>query len=418
LLVSQVHSILRSAISSGTSRNYRPYEEVWASFLSDRFAGVDTLLHRLAEKEKRGILVLFVQHLSSNNLNIRSGMAALRNLFRTCLEDTKVFDDASVLAARDSCRPNPRVVSLAKEVRLRLPVPFELVRALRTTLWLGDSTVDNKMTYLGILLAYCLCLRVGEYAHDSDSRGKHSIRNEDVYLKCKDNIQRRPWEFSEQSSFEVTTVMIILRSSKVDNTGRGRYEYISPETELHIECLRDLTWWVKNSKTARGEPFLSRYQVFKGKLSYKVLTREMISSALKVGATSLGLDESRISSHSLKIGGPSDMRAAGLGDEAIRRKTKHTSDASLGYQLSSKRDAGPLTVASQGLGLSIAEVSNLFPAKKKGCPTISGDIKKMVFRVNWPISQSAVDSDMALNSDGGLTSSSSGKGILNSSEYE
>jgi len=334
------------------------------------------------------------------------------------MEDIKLFDDATVLAARDSCRSDPRTVSLAKETRIRLPVPFDLVLALRVRLWLGDSTIDSKMTYLGILLAYCLCLRVGEYAHDSDSKGKHSIRNEDVYFTCKDTIQRRPWEFNEQSVFEVTTVLIILRSSKVDNTGRGRYEYISPDTPLHVECLSDLTWWVKNSQSAPGDPLLSRFQDYKGKLRYKALSREMVSLALKEGATLLGLDESRISSHSLKIGGPSDMRAAGFGDEAIRRKSKHASDASLGYQMSSKRDVGPLTIASQGLGLTVEEVKSLLPAKRKGCPTVSGDLTKMILKVKWPKSQSAVIPDVNLKSGGGLTSSSSGKGILNSLEYE
>ena len=414
--MSQVQSILKNAISSGTRRNYQQYEEVWSNFLSDRFAGVDTLLCNQTEKGKRGILVLFVQHLSSSNMGVRSGMAALRNMFRIGLEDTKIFDDASVLAARDSCRPDPRTVSLAKETRLRLPVPFELVKVLRMSLWLDDSgNLDRKMTYLGIMLAYCLCLRVGEYAHDSDSRGKHSIRNEDVYLLCKDLVQRRPWEFSEHSKYEVVSVLLILRSSKVDNTGRGRYEYIYPDSELHVEFLGDLIWWVRNSSSKPEEPFLSRYQDVRGKLSYKVLTREMITTALKEGATSIGLDSTRISSHSLKIGGPSDMRAAGFGDEAISRKSKHASDASLGYQMSSKRDVGPLTVASQGLGLSVKEVANLLPLKRR---VINGDPKKLILKLKRPLLESAVISDNTLNSDGGLTCSSSGKGILNSSEYK
>jgi len=78
--------------------------------------------------------------------------------------------------------------------------------------------------------------------------------------------------------------------------------------------MDDLIWWVKNSCSKPEDPFLSRYQDNKGKLRYKVLAREMISLTLKDGARSLDLDDSSISSHSLKISGPSDMRAAGFGD--------------------------------------------------------------------------------------------------------
>jgi len=144
----------------------------------------------------------------------------------------------------------------------------------------------------------------------------------------------------------------------------------------------------------------------------------MASLALKKGAASLGLDESRISSHYLKIGGPSDMHATCFGDDAIRRKSKQASDASLGYQMSSKRDVGPLITASQGLGLTVEDVRVYYLLNEKGGrPTVSGDTK-MILKVEWPKSQSAGIPDVNLKPGGGLPSSSSGKGILNYFEYE
>jgi len=66
----------------------------------------------------------------------------------------------------------------------------------------------------------------------------------------------------------------------------------------------------------------------------------MISSASKLGATSLGLNESRIFSHSLKIGGLSV-----IGDDAFKRKIKFVGHVPW-LSVASKRDVSPLTVAS------------------------------------------------------------------------
>jgi hypothetical protein len=265
------------------------------------------------------------------------------------------------------------------------------------------------MVYLGVMIAYSLCLRVGEYAHDSSVKGKHCIKNEDVYFLCLDGVQRAPWELRLSLDAEVTSVMIIIRSSKTDKTGRGRYEYIYPATTLHQQLLLDLTWWARNSLSASGENFLSRYQDYRGKLSYKVLTREMISKALKEGATNLGIDSTQISTHSLKIGGPSDMRAAGIGDEQIKRKTKHMSDASLGYQMASHNDVDPLAVASANLGLTANDVKGLLPLKSLRVTELRDEGRNLILRLKRPKFRTGPDE--LESGGGGVTTLSSEEGI-------
>ena len=205
-----------------------------------------------------------------------------------------------------------------------------------------------------------------------------------MYFLCVDGVQRFSWELRMNPSVEVSSIMIIIRSSKTDKTGRGRYEYVHPVTSLHQQLIVDLTWWARNSLSGSGENFLSRYREYQGRLSHKVLTREMVSSALKTGAVTLGIDAARISSHSLKIGGPSDMRAAGVGDEQIRRKTKHLSEASLGYQMASHKDIDPLVVASEKLGLTAKDVQGLLPVKKGVAVKRSGDGDELVLRLKRP----------------------------------
>ena len=408
-LVCQIHMILQKAISAGTNRGYEPFEEVWLSFIESRFEGTDIFLSGWGEKDKRGVLVLFVDYLRGQRMSVSVGMAAVRHLFRSHLEDVSIFADACVQGAREACRPDPREVSLAKEQNLRLPVPFELIVELRRKFWEGSRDVDDRMTYLGIMLAYSLCLRVGEYAHDSGTKGKHCMRNDDIYFLCEDGVQRSPSELRLSQDAGVSSVMIIIRSSKTDTTGRGRYEYVHPVTTLHQQLLVDLTWWARNSLSGSGENFLSRYREYKGRLSHKVLTREMVSKALKAGATTLGIDASRISTHSLKIGGPSDMRAAGVGDEQIRRKTKHLSEASLGYQMASHKDIDPLAVASEKLGLTASDVQGLLPVKKKKniFKAIVGE-QELVLRLKRP--KLGTGPSASASGGGGVTTSSSEEG--------
>jgi hypothetical protein len=283
-----------------------------------------------------------------------------------------------------------------------------MIVELRCKLWEGNCDVDDRMTYLGIILAYSLCLRVGEYAHDSSTKGKHCIKNDDVYFLCMDGVQRSPSELRLSHSAVVSSVMIIIRSSKTDRTGRGRYEYVYPVTGLHQQLLADLTWWARNSLSGSGENFLSRYREYQGRLLHKVLTREMVAKALKVGATTIGIDATRVSTHSLKIGGPSDMRAAGVGDEQIRRKTKHVSDASLGYQMASHKDVDPLAVASEELGLTVKDVQGLLPLKKKDVVRTFDEGLELVLRLKRPKIGTG-PSESALGG-GGVTTSSSEEG--------
>ena len=285
---------------------------VWLAFLESHFENADIFLSEWEEKDRRGAMVLFVDYLREQKMSVRVGMAAVRHLFRSHLEDVSIFSDACVLGAREACRQDPREVSLAKEFNLRLPVPFDLIVQLRCKLWEGEYSVDSRMIFLGIMIAYSLCLRVGEYAHDSDNKGKHCIKNNDVYFLCVDGVQRFSWELRMNPSVEVSSIMIIIRSSKTDKTGRGRYEYVHPVTSLHQQLIVDLTWWARNSLSGSGENFLSRYREYQGRLSHKVLTREMVSSALKAGAVTLGIDAARISSHSLKIGARPTCEPPGL----------------------------------------------------------------------------------------------------------
>lgn len=90
----------------------------------------------------------------------------------------------------------------------------------------------------------------------------------------------------------------------------------------------------------------------------------MVADLVKTCARQFGLPESRYSTHSLKIGGPTEMLAAGIASSDILRASGHESNAGLLYQLNSARVKKPLQVlGEQGSGLTSTETLDMLPRK-------------------------------------------------------
>ena len=94
--------------------------------------------------------------------------------------NTDIFHHPALLAAKRSLAPDPRAVSLLKEARERIPIPYAVGEDIRNKIWVtGGEQADPllaRMTYLGIALGYAATLKVSEYEHDSNTKGKHSLR--------------------------------------------------------------------------------------------------------------------------------------------------------------------------------------------------------------------------------------------------
>jgi len=88
----------------------------------------------------------------------------------------------------------------------------------------------------------------------------------------------------------------------------------------------------------------------------------MIAELVKTTAAHFNLPVSRYSTHSLRIGGPTEMLAAGVPPSEILLASGHESNAGLLYQLNSARTKKPLqVVGATGVGLSTAETLAMLP---------------------------------------------------------
>jgi hypothetical protein len=131
---------------------------------------------------------------------------------------------------------------------------------------------------------------------------------------------------------DIQSVVINVRSAKNDIEGVGhRFCFDAKRSvEHHLPknvgyCIVwELYSWARVARPEASNPFLS----FRGQwtLSYDTFTK-----AVKSVARSFGLDPTRFSSHSLRIGGASALAAANVPDYVIQKLGRWKSLAVLAY---------------------------------------------------------------------------------------
>jgi site-specific recombinase XerD len=121
-------------------------------------------------------------------------------------------------------------------------------------------------------------------------------------------------------------LVISLRSSKTDQVKRGRKVAI-PYGKSELCPVRAIRAWLSAADIQRGPIFLTINR--HSKLLPKRLSGEAVSITLKAAVRDAGLDDARISGHSLRAGFATAAARAGASAYSIRKQTGHASDAML-----------------------------------------------------------------------------------------
>ena len=103
-------------------------------------------------------------------------------------------------------------------------------------------------------------------------------------------------------------------------TGRVvKQKFIGRRAPLEEQFLNDLVEWILRSGVDGGDRFFTRYiDLGKGQLSREELHGIMIGEQIKEAAKKEELDPAYFSSHSLRKGATTQMRALGVPDADIR----------------------------------------------------------------------------------------------------
>jgi integrase len=198
------------------------------------------------------------------------------------------------------------------------------------------------MVRLGIKLAFNFGLRISEYAHET--RNNYSFKCKDIYFIHRDGVRSTPIEIRKNNR-PVESVKIVIWDSKA---GRGvpRDLFITRGNAGESGLIDDLIAWSKEAGFSLEDPFLSR--VFCSRR--KVLTSQMVSIAIKETAREMGLNPEAFSTHSLRSGAMTTMKASGKDTAMVRRITGIAAESNIEtvYTRNIPTDGGTLSVVSGG----------------------------------------------------------------------
>ena len=296
---------LRGSAAGETLRKYERLYERWVSFRGDMVSrghvdeGTITVSYIRWETE-RGKSASYIKDALAA---IQHGRVS-RNLPVEHL-DSLVVEMASKASGN---AVDGRQLSLERERRERLPAAKEMLQWLREDSW--DKGIDERMTYMGVVLGFHFMLRVSEYAHTGSKSADHRFLVEDVYYYG---------EKGERLGIRdkgIVGITIMKRTGKTNRGGKRLHRLqLSRSSPVEEQLMEDFLLFGRESGTDPSDPFLSRMKLGKR----KVLTSSMVNSALKRMAVQFGLDPKKFSSHSLRKGGCTSMRFAGIEAESIRR---------------------------------------------------------------------------------------------------
>jgi hypothetical protein len=358
-------TFLRGALKSSSAKKHDLNWNRWLKFLSAREEEDDPYLTTRSNAGKGQALGLFVMWLRSDEgYSAETAIRCLSSVSNAWKEDSReigIFSEPYLATVRKAARGTsgtPRELNKRKLEKQRMPVVLEMVEWLRVKYGTGD--LFERMTYLGVALSYHFMFRVSEYVFGSVNN-EHWLHGEDVDFISEDDTRVRPGDVSKHKT-GTKMVLILLRSRKNDQTGRGQRMYVTRRTPLESQLLDDLISFCAESGGGAEEPLFCRY---KNGRCLK-LTNRHLKEALNLMANHFGFEECIFACHSMRIGGRCSSKTAG----ATRDQLRHVggwadgSSADLSYEHGTPHDVGTLGLHDRGKDnpiLSVSDVRNMMP---------------------------------------------------------
>lgn len=355
-------TLLNSCVTESTRRRYGTAWKHWRVFLDLAFdrpvdpARPDShyLLLRTHADEVQQLIMMFMSYLFRDLHHtaeyINNALAGLSHQFRVSGRPTEVFRSVATKACRRALFLDP---SAYRESRQALPATFAMVHSITTHF--GTGSLHKRIIAVATALAFCCLLRASEYcftncAQDAD---RHVIRASQVLFE-----RRQPPGASQPPQFvpahqitpsmhisEFASVKLLILSAKNIPIRKGTALWFSTAgTGSEIHLARMLFSWAQDAGLRESDPFLS-YRAAHSPSSRKHLSYARLNAVLKFTAQTFGLAGTRFSSHSLRIGGATHLRAGGADDGTILRMGRWRSlPACLGYQAPSTAQTDRLIV--------------------------------------------------------------------------
>lgn len=345
----QISDLQMKSVRPSTLKLHKKNWIRWLRFIEDQKCEV--YLHGLAPRDKVLTAIQYIHHLQATGLRhdqIGRMISSCKFMFRVEVWDTGFFEDPSLKMALQSTRQIGRHTNPLIQNPPRLSSTLDLIAWLRRNNW---KTVDERMTTLGITLGFHFLLRISEYTWSRDNT--HCILCSDLVFILNDNKVCARKDLVQLNG-SIKKLIVYQPSTKTDQSGAGSLRMLQRTKPQESQLLTDITNWLIESGTKPEEPLFSRYKDGR----HLKLTPHMVNDTLKKAGRALGLDPSRISSHSLRIGGASSLKQSGYQRVTIKELGLWSEKSSLDllYTQSISSSGGVLSLIDEESSLNSSDV--------------------------------------------------------------
>ena len=297
---------------------------------------------------------------------------------------TNFLDSAAIATSRSSCRLKPAELrerrNSSGSTNVKLSVCESILNDMRAHLWAGRSWNDHdthsRMVYLRCMWGFEMGARVSEYTRPEPGAVDHCLRVDDLTFTIVDedgtcsvlgsNLSATGKLHTDQGKLQIVEYRMLAASSKgkvaVKPKLIGRR---STEEEAFMSDILDFL--AHSGATGKEEPLSFR----RSDGHHAALRARAVRDELKTICRRNGLPPDYFSSHSLRKGAITQMRALGSSEDDRRDRGNYAPGSQVmnnTYDYAS--GMGPLAANSltDGFRPELSDLKRLIPAVRRCLP--------------------------------------------------
>lgn len=309
-------------------------------FIKAETGSDDPFLIGISDDEKAALVALLMmrRHRTGKRGKAASAFtAAVRHMYAQRVKSTTFLDSSIVATARASCLMKPDELRARKDegpsTSVKLPICESILIDMRERLWKGrdwsDESKKSKASYVACMYGFDTAGRVSEYTHCELGSQDHCARVNDLtftvevagvteYIAGSGLVELQLAD-SFDGRMSITECMVRTVTSKGKVVVKPKH--MSRRSPEEAEFIDDLASWIIHSGTTGKEEVFS-YRKSDGHLV--AMTGRTVRDELKKTCESNGLPPAYFSSHSLRKGAITHMRAQGASEDDRRDRGNYS----------------------------------------------------------------------------------------------
>lgn len=344
----------------------------------------DPYLAGIGEEEKASFVSLMMLRKYKQNRRGKAATAftaAIRLEFAKARLPTAFLDSAVIATTRSSCKMTPAELREKRNSEpthtVKLPVSEDILLEMRSRLWdnlsWSDEDKEKRMKYLGCMWGFEMGARVSEYTKAEPGGSDHCIRVDDLTFIIETpgatetvsggNLARGKWVDTTVGLRQIIECRVLGTSSKTKVPVKPKL--IARRSIEEAQFLEDVAKYVANSGATGAEEIFTFHRQDGSEVPLRSRT---VRDELKKTCESNGLPPAYFSSHSLRKGAITHMRATGATEEDRRDRGNYSAGSQVMNQTYDYAvGLGPLASNSLpgGRRLGLRDVKRLIPATRK-----------------------------------------------------